>query len=360
MGVYSRKDSPFFWLLLERPHQRPYRESTGLPIDGGSPAQTKELRRQAQEVYATRMADLARVRFKLPTTLTRRTFADQRAWYAQHVSTQKRGTTREVSMLKQLGAYFDHDELTAIDQARVREWRTWRLQAVSVSTVRREEELLKHLFTTAVPKYLDASPLKGLPALRVPGTDTRILTPDEERRLLAAARTPEDRALLLCALDTLLRLSNVKDLTRRQDHGAYLFTDTKTTAIRVPVSSRLRTALDALPMTGAAYFPTYASTRATPVVRMFHATCALARVPTGRKTGGVSFHCLRHTGASRMLAAGHDVKTVMQIGGWKNLKVLERYLHPTQEAAQAAVNSIGRHATITRRSKVLRKSRKTA
>lgn len=359
MGVYTRPDSPFYWFLLERRKQRPLRESTGIPTDAGSLEQNKEHRRQAQEAYAARMADLARVRFRLPSTLNRRTFTDHRVWYAAHVSTQKRSARQEASALAILGQFFDSDDLTAIDHARCREWRTHRLRSVSISTVQREEALLRHVLTTAVPKYLDTNPLAGLPTLRVTKTDTRIFTPEEEAALLKAAATDEDRAFLTCALDTLLRLTNAKMLTRKQDHGTYLFSDTKTGAIRIPISTRLRTALDALPMTGKFYFKTYAVESHYPASAMFAKTCARAKVKTGRSDGGVSFHCLRHTGASRMLERGADVKTVMQIGGWKNLKVLERYLHPTDEAARAAVNSISSHVTITHRPKSGKKSKKT-
>ena len=76
---------------------------------------------------------------------------------------------------------------------------------------------------------------------------------------------------------------------------------------------------------------------------MFVDVCARAHVPTGRKTGAISVHGLRHMGANRMLAAGADVKTVMEIGGWKRLKVMGRYLHPTEDRKLAAVNSIGKH-----------------
>lgn len=359
MGVYTR-DSPFYWMLLERPRQRPHRESTGIPIEGGSPAQNNELRRQAQAIYAARMVDLARLRFKLPTALTRRTFAQQRAWYADHVSPTKRGTVQERSMLRQLGRYFDRYELRDLDRPRAQEWRTWRRGQVSDATVTREESLLKHLLGLAVPTYLDANPLTGLTKLRVPDTDTRILSPAEEARLLKACRRPEDYAVVVCALDTLLRLTNTKNLTRRQDHGAYLFSDTKTDAIKIPISTRLRAALDALPMRGPSFFPSYAPHGASPLRKMFLAACRRARVATGRKTGGVSFHCLRHTGASRMLAAGVDVKTVMKIGGWKNLKVLERYLHPTDAAARAAVNRIATHAVRTRPPRSGRSSKQTA
>jgi integrase len=75
---------------------------------------------------------------------------------------------------------------------------------------------------------------------------------------------------------------------------------------------------------------------------MFEDLCDRAKVTTGREAGGVTFHSLRHTGASRMLANGVDVKTVMLVGGWKNLKVLERYLNPTDDAKRAAVNAISK------------------
>lgn len=347
MGVYARPDSPFFWLLLERPGQRPIRERTQIPKTGGSPEQTKELRRQAQEVYALRMTELARRVHKLPVATARRTFSQHREWYAAHVSSQKRGTTREVSMLKQLGAFFDARELVELDHALAREWRTARLKDVSASTVRREEALLKHLLTTAVPKYLDQNPLARFPRIRVAEPDTRVLTRDEERRLLKALRTREDRALVLTALDTLLRLRNVADLTRAQDHRAYVHADTKVGTVKVPISTRLRRALDALPTRGPAYFPSYATKSNNLVIGMFREACIRANVPIGRKTGGVSFHCLRHTGASRMLEAGADVKTVMEIGGWRNLKVMERYLHPTEERKRAAVNAIGRRRRLS-------------
>jgi integrase len=340
MGVYERPDSPFLWLLLERHGQKPIREATEIPKDGGSTEGTKEMRRQAQAIYATKMAALARGRYKLPGQHERRTFREHRDWYAAHVSAQKRGTTRELSMLKQLGKFFDGRDLVDIDTELAREWRTARLKEVSASTVRREEALLKHLLTTAVPKYIEANPLQGFKRIRVADTDTRVLTHQEEARLLKVLG-PEDRALVIGAMDTLLRLRDIADLARKPDHGGHIHTDTKTGAVKVPISQRLRKALDALPKQGKYYFPTYAEKSNNLVIRMFMEACDRAKVQTGRNTGGVSFHCLRHTGATRMLAAGVDVKTVMEIGGWRNLKVMERYLHPSDERKKAAVNAIG-------------------
>jgi integrase len=350
MGVYERPDSPFLWLLLERPSQKPIREATTIPKAGASQQQTRELVRQATEIYNHRMIELARRRHKLPVDLQARTFAQHRVWYVEHVTASKRSAVRERSMIRQLARFFDRYQLAAIDQSLVLEWRTGRMAQVSASTTRREEIVLKHMLTMAVPKFLDANPLLGQRRIRVAESDTRILSEAEERRLLKALRTDEDRALIIGAMDTLLRLGNIAMLTRRQDHRTYLFSDTKVGAVRIPISTRFRRALDRLARADApgalAYFPTYArqndATRNNMVITMFMDACRRARVATGRKTGGVSFHCLRHTGASRMLAAGVDVKTVMEIGGWKNLSVMQRYLHPTDERKREAVNAIGR------------------
>lgn len=339
MGVFRRQDSIYWYVWLDGA-PRP-RVNTKIPI-GHTAKQRKHSRRLAVQVYHSLMADRARQRFGLAIEKPARDFAAQRAWYVDHISSHKRGVLRERSMLKQLGDFFDGYQLTQIDQALTREWRTTRRKAVSASTVRREEALLKHLLTTAVPTYLERNPLAGLSRVRVPDTDTRVLTRDEERRLLLALRSTEDRALVIGALDTLLRLSNIAHLTRRQDHRTYLFSDTKVGVVRIPISTRLRTALDALQTAGPFYFPTYATlTSNTTLTRMFQRACVRADVSTGRKTGGISFHCLRHTGASRMLEAGIDVKTVMEIGGWKNLAMLQRYLHPTDDRKRAAVEAIG-------------------
>ena len=152
--------------------------------------------------------------------------------------------------------------------------------------------------------------------------------------------------MIVCALDTLMRLSNVAGLERRHDHGAYLeVLNPKVRGYKVPVSSRLRIALDDLPKQKSPfYFPSVQRSsedlRRCVVVKTFKRLCDKAGLQTGRKTGGISFHCLRHTGASRMLARGVDVKTVMELGGWKNLAVLERYLHPTDEQKRAAVERV--------------------
>lgn len=244
-------------------------------------------------------------------------------------------------MLRQLGRFFDDYDLSAITPTLLAEWRTWRrTEGVTASTVNREEEILKHMLTKAVGTYLEANPIARQPRLRTVDVETRILTADEETRVLAAATDPVDKATILCGLDALMRRGSVAALARAQDHDTYVtLLNAKQGTYKVPVSVRLRKALDALPETDTLFFPGLSS---ADLGDRFAAVCARAKVAAHRDDGGVTFHCLRHTGASRMLAAGVDIKTVMRIGGWSSLAILQRYLHPTDAVAQAAVNLIGR------------------
>jgi integrase len=346
VGVVRRPDSPFWWLILERPGQKPIRMSTKIPIVGPTEAHTKENRHLANIAYSVQMRDLARLRFQLPVEKAHISFKAYRAWYAEQISIHKRAHAVERSILKTLGRTFDSLDLADITLHHGREWRTARARIMRPATVNRELALLKHVLSSAVPKYLDANPLDALTGLRVPDAEPRILSPDEEMRLLAVLDV-EQTALILCALDTLQRLSSVASLKRAQDHGTYLhFLNTKTRANKVPVSARLRTALDALPDAGPYLFPTYHSKGRSveavrkAVIQMFYEVCAKADIETGHDRG-LTFHGLRHTGASRMLERGIDIETVRRIGGWSNLTILRRYLHPSDEASHRAVNIIG-------------------
>lgn len=349
MGIFKRPDSRFWWLALERPKQRPIREATRIPVDGGTTSQTKLNQQLAQEAYAARMGDLARARYQLPTDRPLISFADFRTWYYENVSVHKRNTLRERSMLKQIGRFFDRFPLHQIDRAMIMEWRTARAREVAAGTVNREQEILRHMLSAAVPKYLETNPASGLSALRVTEHEVRLLEPAEEVKLLKVANV-EERAIILLALDTLQRLSNVAGLKRAQDHGTYITVlNPKVRGYKVPVSARLRKALDAhaksLAKKEEFYFPGMQGKndqqRRNNMIRMFEELLDRAGLPRGRKTGGLSFHCLRHTGASRMLARGVDVKTVRDLGGWQNLDVLQKYLHPTDAQKKAAVETVG-------------------
>jgi len=55
-----------------------------------------------------------------------------------------------------------------------------------------------------------------------------------------------------------------------------------------------------------------------------------AVIRAGITTGDVTLHTLRHTALSRLVAAGHDDYTVMEISGHSSTRMFARYTHPTE------------------------------
>jgi len=358
MGVFVRPNSPYFWLRLPRRGQAPLRESTGIPVSGGAAS-----RALAEAAYHARMGDLARGRYELPGAPEPVTpsvsFADWADWYAKHVLPTHRGQEREAEILAVLRAAFGHLTLTRITRTVVQEWTTARVSpTVSPRTVNREADLLKAMLRSAVEHHkLDASPLAGMKRLHVTTPERRLMTLPEERALLKVLE-PADKALLLMSLDTLCRLGDCLDLRWQDDRGKTLWiADPKVGGgYAVPVSSRLRTALDALPRTGEYVFaarrrfPTDARRRRG-VAQMLEAACLRAGLPAGRAAHGLTWHwATRRTAATRLIQAGEDLATVQALGHWRDPSiVLGIYSEADPRQVAAAAERIGKPVRRIRR-----------
>lgn len=361
MGVFTRPDSPYFWLYLEPTKQK---IKTEFRRDGLTPQQRKDARTQAERLYFDRVGQASTDKYGLgPKPQIR--FLVYRRWYELHRTATKRSKVRELSMLRRLANTFDDDWLHEITKDRIVKWMADRATEVSASTVNRELDVLKDLLMSAVPKYLADSPARGLKRLREVGFEPQILSLEDEAQLYTHA-APDDATLIIAALDTLGRLSELAALKWSHVRARDLtFVDPKNGKPRkVPISTRLRAALDKLPRTSPYVFARhhvkkhhYGATAANrrgitkpppnvgnrpaenSIARMFANLCEKANVTRGRANDGITFHGLRGTGATRMLAAGVDIRTVQMIGGWSDLRSVMRYLRPGTDA-HAAVDTI--------------------
>lgn len=337
MGVFVRRDSPFYQLWLEGYGKEP----TKLRVDAPTAARRRENKLLAEQRYHQRMTELARDQIAPERPAIR--FDAYADWYEVHLTAHKRGRERELEILAHLRKAFAGYALGDVTVDAVLEWKTRRLQTVAASTWNRELDVLKHMLARAVPKYLAVSPLARMHRQRTVRQALRILSPEDEAKLLAVL-TPADRALVIAALDTLMRLGDLLRLKRSDDHRRYLtILNPKTSEpYEVPVSSRLRVALDALPTTTHEYLFWRRRTAIVPryaVKLMLQRACAKAGIAYGRGRG-ITFHALRHTGASRMVERGIDLRTVQEIGGWSSLRQLSRYAHPTDDAKRRAVEAV--------------------
>jgi len=373
MGIYIRTrtahgrkvpDSPFFWMALDG-HQdargNPLRESTGIRHDAPTPDQRNDNRALAKEIYHARMLELARGEVAGVEAIT---FADYLDWWIANELPKRRGKEREAVVLPRFRKAFGPLQLTAITRHRVKEWITERLATPTVivqgkhrrevkaaaNTINREVDVLKAILQSAVPTYLESSPLYGMPKLETTTPKRRLMTPDEERKLLAVMR-PDDRALFLLGTDALVRLQDCLDVKRSDDHGdrIWIANPKSGKGSYKPISKRLRKALDAIPGDDVYIFARRrrAETerdRRGAVRQMLEMYCRLAGVPYGRKVGGITFHwATRRTGLTRMLTRGVDLGTAQKIGDWKNPDVVLSVYHELiDETARAAVETISR------------------
>lgn len=381
MSVFTRPDSKHYWLYLEGagPHGRGKKERTTIRVDAPTTMQRKDNRQLAEQWYHQRMTQLARGVVH-PDEKPKIAFDTFATWFAQHTLPHRRGREREAEMLPRLRAAFGPLPLTEIDRHRVTEWTTERLNTptvvkktrrtgarthtVSPTTVNREVDLLKAILQAAVPKYLASSPLYGMPRLATKTPKRRLLSADEEQKLLKVM-SPDDKALFLLGLDSLVRLSDILDVTREDRHGRRVWiADPKAGGgFDVPISKRTQKALDAVPDDGSNYYfnrRRHAKTerdRRNVVGKMLKRYCDLASVPYGRSAGGVTFHwATRRTGATRMLVGGVDPGTVQKIGRWKTPDVVLNIYHELiDEHARNAVEIVGGFPVRSRQRKVRRK-----
>ena len=160
---------------------------------------------------------------------------------------------------------------------------------------------------------------------------------------MVLTEAPQDLALIArVTLEGLLRVSEVLSLMRSDTQRDYLVvTRTKNNKVRkVPISSDLRRALLARThqsgyVFGETRYQGHPATQST-------VTQAFRRVMARLGIANASHHTLRHTGASSMLADGISVRGVQEIGGWRSLRMLERYTHPTDAETRRAVESASR------------------
>lgn len=306
----------------------------------------------AERVYFARMGKLAFEVEGIPLPKEATTFNTFADWHETHVIANHRGATREREILKGLRKTFGHLDLCAIDKDAVVQWHTARAKETSASTANRELDVLKMILRDATPKYIPASPIAGMKRMKGKKPKRRLLSTEEETRLLKVATDPQDRALIILGIDTLMRLGDLLALRRTDRKGVWLYVAHPKGGepYEVPMSPRASAALDAIEKEGDFFFSKFRKAENPrdwrgSVRQRLEFLCASAEptIPFGKDQGGITFHwATRRTGASRLLVDKNKPVTVVQtIGNWKTPDVLlEIYAEAQRSDLLDAVGSL--------------------
>ena len=213
-----------------------------------------------------------------------------------------------------------------------------RAKPVQPATVNRELDTFKSILSKAVEwGILVESPAVRVKRLPVANRRTRILSLDEQRRLLRACG-PRLQAIVAVALITSARIGELLALRWDEcdEEGVALLQTKNGKTRRIPMSPTIALILGEQPRTWPWVFTNPSTGRPyTTVVGSFRR--ALARA--GITTGDVTLHTLRHTALSRMIEAGCDDYTVMELSGHSSTRMLARYTHPTKDRKISALES---------------------
>lgn len=252
-----------------------------------------------------------------------------------------RSYERYVILVQHLLRRFKGKTLGAITPEDAEDYKGWRkAEGVKNATVNRELACLKTMYNLGM-KWGDTNknPVNGVRYLHEPPKKDRFVTREEAVKLVEAA--PEHfKPILITVFNTGMRLQEVLglkwDMVKLWDTGGEIeLVYTKNGKKRyIPLNKTMRELFLDLDRKSEYVF---IGTRKEPLksVRKPLAT-AVKRAGIEKTT----FHDFRHSWASWMSEAGVDPYTVMEIGGWSNMRTLMRYLHRTRAQRQSAVEKI--------------------
>jgi integrase len=212
------------------------------------------------------------------------------------------------------------------------------------ATVNNERGVLSKILSLAVAWDLlstDANPMRKVPKLEVQNQRDRWLTPEEQRALIGAADVSHIRDAIILALGTGARRAEVlglrwEDVDLERALVTFRADTTKSGKARtVPANEAVLTVLRARRGDTRNLFARRVITYRGRPLKSLHAGFRSACQAAGIK--GATFHSLRHTWATRFGHLGGDPRDLMALGGWSDMKLVERYYHTGAERSARAL-----------------------
>ncbi len=270
-------------------------------------------------------------------------FEDARTQFETWAAANKKPRTAHsyLECLRRLAESFSGKRLSQLSSFHVEGHRQGRIKAGARVRANREVAVLKNMFNRCREWELfdGANPVESVKLTKEPKQRLRFLDREEEDRLLAKCTEPL-KTMVLIGVHCGLRLASEgltlrwADLDFRLKTLSVQASYAKTGVSRaIPMNSLVLAALTRLPRHSDYVF---AKPNGMPfrVVQGFRAACRRAGLHD------VTPHTLRHTFATRLIENGVDLRTVQELGGWSNLKMLERYGHVTPSRKAEAVERL--------------------
>lgn len=314
-GIYEKvKDSGNWSIRYTDEHGRIHREQVG----------PKGL---ARAVLAKRRTEVRERKF-FPNRIGRQRvvlFDELAQDFLDYSADAKRSYKTDVSRMKLLLADFGGKPATSVTPGDIERFK-WNLfqKSLAPATVKHYLILLSAVYTRGILlNKVQHNPVRGIKPIKLNNARVRYLSKAEEPRLFS--ELPKDlHEIVELALLTGLRRSNLLSLERKNiDLVANVYTvptSKSGDALRLPLHPRAIEILSNLPEDRLFVFEHNGKPYRN-IDWFFRKAVQRAAIPDFK------FHDLRHTWASRLAMEGVPLHTIMKLGGWKTLSMVQRYAH---------------------------------
>lgn len=342
MGVYKRGKN---YYILYHYQGRRIREKVGPDYN------------DALDAFYSRKGDIARGKFDLHKVYPSPLFEDFAQKYLEWAKLNHRSyQTMDQSRSKRLLRFFKGKRLHEITTWLIDKYKSERIREVSPSTLNRELSVLSSMFSRAIKwEVLKDHPMKGgkVQKLREESQKERILEEEEEEALLANS-SGWLKDMIMHALDSGMRLSELTHLKWEDVDLTHQFLTVRNTKSgkdrKIPLTTRvitvLRKRMDTKEDSGYV-FPHGQGNQ------LWRVRSAFVRLLKRTNLNGLRFHDLRHTFATRLVTGGADLSTVQKLLGHQDIRMTQRYSHPSSEDMKKAISvlekiQIDSHKTTTK------------
>lgn len=253
--------------------------------------------------------------------------------YLQREQTRgKRSFIRErIAVEKHLEPFFGSKPVNAITPRMIDDYISSRLARVQNATVNREVGIFRHILNIGIKwGYLKTNPVAGYVKLEEPPGRLRFLTEAE-----LGALFNECDAYLRAVAITLLHTG-----MRKGEAEALRWEDVDFTRRLITLRASKNNTRRAIPMSETLVAELQRLRRQRLGDMVFYRGRFRKALENAIRRAGIKdfrpHHDFRHTWASYMAMAGASLLELMEIGGWKSLKMVMRYAHLSPSHLQGA------------------------
>lgn len=337
MGVYLRGKSWYIDFYLEG---KRYTEKVGKVSKG-----------VAEEKLKVKMSEVIRGEWKPKTVKI--LFDKFKEQYLDFSLANKKPSTakRDTVSLVPLQHFFGSKFLSEINPFMIEKYKQARKEeGVKPRTVNIELACLRHMFNMGIKwGKVHKNPVSEVKLFKEPEGKDRILSPEEEIKLLDAVRSSKRAShlepVIITALKTGMRKGEVLGLKwSNVDLLNRIITveGTKNGRVRkIPITPKLTETLERVRKNRQSEY--VFANRAGGSYKGFRTAWDHALKKAGIEN--LTFHSLRHTFGTRLGMAGTDLGTIQELMGHADLKMTKRYYHPTSAHKREAVEVLDRVTT---------------